>query len=834
MSINTTFGSRQDYTKRIKDVVGRLKVSIHQNIYEADFEYGLQPMRWENYTNNGGTITHLPGVGGCAMYLPPSTTNPNAITIRQSRPYHRYQPGKAMFMATAVNFGAPATNQFQRVGFFDDSNGIFFQQGVTNSGNPAGMYCVLRSDTNYYPNGATSTQPTTDVVIDFANWSDPQGVKNQINWNTIQMLWIEYAWYGAGCLRWGVFLNGEQYILHEIGAGNNPTYLGGTTGTTTTSATLTATSPIISVASATNIANGMLVSGTGVPANTYVTLVNGTQITLSNAITISGTSVNVSFTGYGFAPWARTGNLPVRYEQRDSGQGAGSTTMYHYGVSVVVEGKKDEQRGFTYSYGMDRTIPRRYVPPNTLRYPVLSIQPRNMGTQEFSQVGGPGNTQSNIISSATNYISVGSTFILPKVQSAFLDSTNKLLTIVFQKEHKLIPNGSVTLTSWGGGIDGSNLFYAILSPSSIQITYASAVTLNKPYGNVTATTANGSWAINQWVGRSVTYLGTDGLYYTGKITGNNAGTITFQDVVLGPGYNPSQPGSINTTITPAIGVAPTGTITSGSNVITAVSSMTGVTAGLPISNPNIPIGTLVASTTTSPNTITLTTTATGSGTAQSLVIGQNFTIGQINRGQLLPFTLLVSSDSLCVVELIASAAGNPVALTNPAFTPLAALGSANSFATRDVSATAMTQGSGEVVYAFTTPAGSGLQSIDLTNFFPLYNTIVGNAPDILTIAVSTKAVNSPGIEISSAVASGTTGTIGFVQPHGLNVGDQVILSGFTPTGWNNTFTITAIPDAYKVSVTIASGTTSATNLGVSTFLNGANVGAHIICQEAMS
>jgi hypothetical protein len=65
------------------------------------------------------------------------------------------------------------------------------------------------------------------------------------------------------------------------------------------------------------------------------------------------------------------------------------------------------------------------------------------------------------------------------------------------------------------------------------------------------------------------------------------------------------------------------------------------------------------------------------------------------------------------------------------------LGSPNSFATRDVSATAMNTGSGEVVYAFVSPANSGLQVFDLSNFFPLYNTIRGGVPDILTVAVTT-------------------------------------------------------------------------------------------------
>jgi len=84
-----------------------------------------------------------------------------------------------------------------------------------------------------------------------------------------------------------------------------------------------------------------------------------------------------------------------------------------------------------------------------------------------------------------------------------------------------------------------------------------------------------------------------------------------------------------------------------------------------------------------------------------------------------------------------------VVLTGSNFVPMTQLGSNYSFALRDVSATAVQSGSGEVVYAFVSPAGgSGLQIIDLSQFFPLYNTIRGNIPDILTVAISTATTAS--------------------------------------------------------------------------------------------
>lgn len=320
---------------RIRDVTGRMKVAIHQNIYDADFEYGTQPLRWENVIANTATagsfanVNHMIGMGGVRMLV---GNNSGDLTIRQSRPYMRYQPGKTMFMATAVTFGGPVANNTQRVGFFDDNNGVFFEQGANTAANPTGLYCVIRSDAgtvNLATGNFTSSVPT-DTRYSFENWyGDP--VKDYIDWTRIQMLWIEYAWYGAGCVRWGTFLNGEPYVLHELGVGNS---------------------------------------------------------------TVSGQPRQF--------PWSRTGNLPVRYEQRNIGNTTSNSVFVHYGVSVLVEGGNDEQRGFTYSYGNDRNALRRTVPVSSVRYPVTSVRMNPVAVSDFS-----GNSTSNAIDTT----SANTTFI---------------------------------------------------------------------------------------------------------------------------------------------------------------------------------------------------------------------------------------------------------------------------------------------------------------------------------------------------------------------------------------------------------------------------------------
>jgi len=474
--------------RRLRDLSGRLKVSQHQNLYAADFEYGTQPLRWEGFTAGSATITAQPGSGGVRMRL---TTAAGDVTIRQSRPYHRYQPGKTLSMASAVNFGTASAGQVQRVGFFDDGNGIFWEQATPTASNPFGMFAVYRSDVNGIP---------FDTRIGLEQFTDTDQAA-KINWSNIQMIYIEYAWYGAGGLRWGVIVNGEPRILHEIGIGNS-----------------------------------------------------GAQL-----------------------PWARTGNLPVRYEQRNLTTQTVGNDMFHWGVSVLSDGGIDVQRGFTYGYGMAAAAPRRAITGAQTRYPLLSFRYRPMGTQEYTQ--------------ATTACTAGTT---------------------------------TSLTAAGAG-----------------------------------------WTTDQWKGRYVNYT-VSGASYMARIVSNTATVLTLVDNVVGG----------------ALGTAP--------------------------------------------------------------VAGQNYTIGVINRGQLLPQLLNISSDVSVTCELIASTPTSPIVLTGSSFATLASLGSTQSFAERDVSATALT--GGEVVYNTPSPSG-GLNTFDLSQFFPLYNNIRGNVPDILTVAITTTGNANVGASI---------------------------------------------------------------------------------------
>jgi len=258
---------------------------------------------------------------------------------------------------------------------------------------------------------------------------------------------------------------------------------------------------------------------------------------------------------------------------------------------------------------------------------------------------------------------------------------------------------------------------------------------------LTSTPTATYWGVNQWVGKFVYYQASlpaisaiaaatsstiAGLtQYSVVVTFASAHGLKQGDVIIISGSSPTTYNGIwsvtipvtnpTTTISITIGTTTPGAYVSGAS---AVSPYTG----------------RITSNTTS--AITFGDVVTGQPLMNPPTSGNSYQIGLIDRGQLLPATLLLNSSATCLVELISSTPTNQLSLQNANFVALSTLGSYNSFAEQDLSAIQCS--GGEVVYAFSTPP-NGLQQLDLSNFFPVLTNVRGNVADILTVAVTSSA-----------------------------------------------------------------------------------------------
>ena len=287
------------------------------------------------YVRPQGIAYATPVDGGITMTT--NDTQPNSSIVRQSRKYFRYQSGKGVQVSFAVAFNNPAqptTNIANRAGVFDDQNGAFWEWdggtlwavrrssvrqvtgtvtvtngsgAISGSGTAfstelaAGDRVVIKglSYKIITINSSTSMEvvpayraessittlsgvrisatvdsriPQSGFNVDKADGTGDSGF--QLDINKILMYYIDYAWYGAGTIRFGVKDQGGEIIyLHKFVHGNNK-----------------------------------------------------------------------------IEAYFRTGNLPLRYEVVNGATSPSyAPQLFHWGTSLIMDGKFDDDRGYTFS-----------------------------------------------------------------------------------------------------------------------------------------------------------------------------------------------------------------------------------------------------------------------------------------------------------------------------------------------------------------------------------------------------------------------------------------------------------------------------------------------------
>ncbi|AOO15161.1 virion structural protein [Cyanophage S-RIM12_Np_14_0310] len=185
----------------------RLKVSPYQTVFFNTFQYGLETDIWESDITGTASAVHNPDASNVTMSV--GSTAGDKI-IRQTRQVMRYIPGRASLITFAIRLETPVAGVRRRFGVFDGENGAFFEDD-------GGTYaCVIRSK-------ASGSVVETRVTRD--NWNgdklDGTGPSQIIaDPAAIQMINIEYEWYGAGQVIFSYTIDGETHTIHKYSTAN--------------------------------------------------------------------------------------------------------------------------------------------------------------------------------------------------------------------------------------------------------------------------------------------------------------------------------------------------------------------------------------------------------------------------------------------------------------------------------------------------------------------------------------------------------------------------------------------------------------------------------------
>lgn len=186
-----------------RDAFARFRVSDPTTLFDSQLQYDLQPLLWESSTTGGATVVHLTHQAAARLRC---GTASGDKAIRQTRAYHRYQPGKSQMILLTGVVGAAKANVRKRLGYFDALNGIFLEQTA------AGVSWVRRT----YWSGAV-----VDTAIAQANWSldplDGSGASGiTLDLSKSQILLIDLEWLGVGRVRVGFVIGGIVFYAHEF------------------------------------------------------------------------------------------------------------------------------------------------------------------------------------------------------------------------------------------------------------------------------------------------------------------------------------------------------------------------------------------------------------------------------------------------------------------------------------------------------------------------------------------------------------------------------------------------------------------------------------------
>ncbi|NBP16069.1 hypothetical protein EBU95_17040, partial [bacterium] len=191
------------------DAFGRLRVSEAFTLGDYKHTYGIDP-NFRDTLSNGGTVTHITNQAAARLA---TSNNASSRAVHQTKQYHNYMPGKSQLIKSTINFYSATANVTKRTGYYDDLNGIYFEQ--IGSGELA---FVIRTDTS-----GTASDARRAIQ---SSWNkdkcDGTGASGfNLDITKTQIFWIDFQWLGVGRVRCGFVHNGVMIVAHEFYNSNN-------------------------------------------------------------------------------------------------------------------------------------------------------------------------------------------------------------------------------------------------------------------------------------------------------------------------------------------------------------------------------------------------------------------------------------------------------------------------------------------------------------------------------------------------------------------------------------------------------------------------------------
>lgn len=190
------------------DAFGRLRISDTFTLGDYKHIYSVDPEFIDVKSGAASTVSFNSNRACVDLVVGTGTSD---YCIHQTRRYHHYLPGKSQQIFSSFNFGLAKPNVIKRTGYFDDENGIYFEQDSTGI-----LNFVIRSSAT----GVVSERriPQSSWNKDKLDETGPSGYNLDIS--KTQLTIIDFEWLGVGRVRCGFSINGENIVAHEFNNSN--------------------------------------------------------------------------------------------------------------------------------------------------------------------------------------------------------------------------------------------------------------------------------------------------------------------------------------------------------------------------------------------------------------------------------------------------------------------------------------------------------------------------------------------------------------------------------------------------------------------------------------
>ena len=187
------------------DAFGRLRVSEPFTVFDQSFRTGDDTRVFDSANTGTANTQYL--INESSIQMNVANTSGDKV-IRETKKVFQYQPGKSLLVMNTFVMDEPKTNLRQRVGYFDENNGIFVEQ------NDSTVYIVKRSYTSGSPVDTPVAQSAwnIDTLDGSGDANNPSGI--QLDISKAQIQWMDLEWLGVGSVRTGFVIDGQFIIAH--------------------------------------------------------------------------------------------------------------------------------------------------------------------------------------------------------------------------------------------------------------------------------------------------------------------------------------------------------------------------------------------------------------------------------------------------------------------------------------------------------------------------------------------------------------------------------------------------------------------------------------------